>query len=220
MVPMRSLFNEFFTFRAKENFSAKENFLTESFAYFLQCNKKVCEAFLERVLRYQTFVLVRSLPDCPDRPFALPFRSMPDEPPKINREQEFESFKEDVRRWFLADCQGKFSHEDFRELLTKIIWLCEEILDAEETDATDAVADPTEFVRSLLFGILKPADLSPYPEDQIAKIEAEVPLDVYSDFLQFRAAFEAFRGNEILFRYLGRLTQVFREEAKQKSGQK
>jgi hypothetical protein len=35
---MRNLFNELFIFRAKENLSAKENFLTESFAYFLQRN--------------------------------------------------------------------------------------------------------------------------------------------------------------------------------------
>lgn len=53
---MRNLFNELFTFRAKENFSAKENFLTESFAYFLQRNKKVCEAFVERVLGYHVEV--------------------------------------------------------------------------------------------------------------------------------------------------------------------
>ena len=49
---MRNLFNELFTFRVKENFSAKENFLTEGFAYFLQRDNKVCEAFVERVLGY------------------------------------------------------------------------------------------------------------------------------------------------------------------------
>lgn len=53
---MRNLFNDLFTFKAKENFSAKENFLTESFAYFLQHNKKVCEAFVERVLGYHVEV--------------------------------------------------------------------------------------------------------------------------------------------------------------------
>jgi hypothetical protein len=47
---VRNIFRELFTFRAKQNFSAKENFLTESFAYFLQRNKKVCEKFVERVL--------------------------------------------------------------------------------------------------------------------------------------------------------------------------
>jgi hypothetical protein len=45
---MRNLFNELFTFRAKENFSSKENFLTEGFAYFLQRDKRLCEAFVER----------------------------------------------------------------------------------------------------------------------------------------------------------------------------
>ncbi len=49
---MRNLFKELFTFRAKENFSARENFLTEGFAYFLQGNKKVCEAFVEKVFGY------------------------------------------------------------------------------------------------------------------------------------------------------------------------
>src|ERR1700675_1089354 len=49
---MRNLFNELFTFRAKENFSAKENFLTEGFAYFLQRDNRVCEAFVEKVLGY------------------------------------------------------------------------------------------------------------------------------------------------------------------------
>ncbi len=49
---MRNLFSELFPFRARENFSAKENFLTEGFAYFLQRNKKVCEAFVKSVLGY------------------------------------------------------------------------------------------------------------------------------------------------------------------------
>jgi hypothetical protein len=43
-------------------------------------------------------------------------------------------------------------NEDFRQLLTEIVWICEEILDAEEGDAVDAPADPKEFVRSLLYG--------------------------------------------------------------------
>jgi len=32
------------------NFSSKENFLTEAFAYFLQTDKAVCEAFVGRVI--------------------------------------------------------------------------------------------------------------------------------------------------------------------------
>jgi hypothetical protein len=47
---MRNLFNQLFTFRAKENFSAKENFLTEAFAYLLQTDKAVCEAFVGGVI--------------------------------------------------------------------------------------------------------------------------------------------------------------------------
>jgi hypothetical protein len=38
--------------RARESFSAKENFLTEGFAYFLQRNNKVCAAFVKKVLGY------------------------------------------------------------------------------------------------------------------------------------------------------------------------
>jgi hypothetical protein len=47
---VRNLFNQLFTFHAKENFSAKENFLTEAFAYLLQTNKAVCEAFVGGVI--------------------------------------------------------------------------------------------------------------------------------------------------------------------------
>ena len=49
---MRNLFNELFTFRVRENFSAKENFLTETFAYFLQRDMKVCHAFVKAVSQY------------------------------------------------------------------------------------------------------------------------------------------------------------------------
>jgi hypothetical protein len=49
---MRNLFENLFTFRVKENFSAKENFLTEGFAYFLQRDMEVCNAFAKRVLGY------------------------------------------------------------------------------------------------------------------------------------------------------------------------
>jgi hypothetical protein len=44
-----NLFIQLFTFRAKENFSARENFLTEAFAYFLQRDQGVFEAFVEKI---------------------------------------------------------------------------------------------------------------------------------------------------------------------------
>jgi hypothetical protein len=47
---MANLFNQLFTFRPREDSSANENFLTESFVYFLQRDKDVCEAFVARVL--------------------------------------------------------------------------------------------------------------------------------------------------------------------------
>jgi hypothetical protein len=81
---------------------------------------------------------------------------MPDEPQKLNREQEFESFKDSLRGWFLADrFLGTLPHEDFRELLGEIILICEEVLDAEETNATDAVDDPEAYIKRLLFGELE-----------------------------------------------------------------
>jgi hypothetical protein len=48
---MRNLFNQLFPFRPRENSSAEENFLTESFTYFLEHDKAVLEAFVSRVLR-------------------------------------------------------------------------------------------------------------------------------------------------------------------------
>jgi len=48
---MRNLFNQLFPFRPRENSSAKENFLTESFTYFLERDKAVLEAFVGRVLK-------------------------------------------------------------------------------------------------------------------------------------------------------------------------
>jgi hypothetical protein len=47
---MANLFNQLFTFRPKEGSSASENFLTESFVYFLEKDKDICEAFVARVL--------------------------------------------------------------------------------------------------------------------------------------------------------------------------
>jgi hypothetical protein len=47
---MGNLFNRLFTFRPRENSSAEENFLTESFAYFLERDKAVLEAFINRLL--------------------------------------------------------------------------------------------------------------------------------------------------------------------------
>jgi len=47
---MANLFGQLFTFRPREDYSSIENFLTESFAYFLRRDKDVCEAFVARVL--------------------------------------------------------------------------------------------------------------------------------------------------------------------------
>lgn len=66
---------------------------------------------------------------------------------------EFESFKENLRRW-----DKELSHEEFRTLLTEIVWICEEILDAEEP-GIDALADPKAYVRDLLHGPSKPKEL-------------------------------------------------------------
>jgi hypothetical protein len=47
---MVNLFSQLFTFRPREDSSPIENFLTESFAYFLRRDKDICEAFIARML--------------------------------------------------------------------------------------------------------------------------------------------------------------------------
>jgi hypothetical protein len=47
---VRNLLINFSHSTPKKNFSAKESFLTEAFAYFLQTNKAVCEAFVGGVI--------------------------------------------------------------------------------------------------------------------------------------------------------------------------
>jgi hypothetical protein len=64
---MGNLFNQLFTFRPRENSSASENFLTESFTYFLERDKAVLEAFIGRVLQraidVERYELVTRLPE-------------------------------------------------------------------------------------------------------------------------------------------------------------
>ena len=45
-----NLFNALFDFRPRENHTAKENFLSEGFAYVLKTSKPACDAWLSRVL--------------------------------------------------------------------------------------------------------------------------------------------------------------------------
>ena len=59
---------------------------------------------------------------------------------------QFDSFRESLRRW-----DEQLSPEEVQGLLTKIVFLCEEILDADEP-GIDALADPKGYVRDLIQG--------------------------------------------------------------------
>jgi hypothetical protein len=59
---------------------------------------------------------------------------------------EFNSFRASLQRW-----DTQLSPDEVQELLTKIIFLCEEIIDADEP-GIDALADPKGYVRDLIAG--------------------------------------------------------------------
>jgi hypothetical protein len=123
---MANLFSQLFTFRPREDYSSIENFLTESFAYFLRRDKDVCEAFVARVLGREIKIegyeletqLVERLPGRTRFPdLELMFRASSGETYLIISEHKWNS---EIRPEQLVDYQEILSSKDadHRHLVT------------------------------------------------------------------------------------------------------